>query len=281
MPSSRWRTAIRLVPFCTVISCESEPTTPGAQAVTIAVPTLLVIDNVVASVIVVPDSLMVFVGDQFKITAKPRNAAKELLVKTVRWSVLDTRTVKALDSLKATVRFKGLRAGTTSTKATVDGKAASTKVVVRPTAGAKVVVTPATASVATGGTVQFVATGLTTAGEKPGVNVTWTATGGTISSTGVLKAGTVPGSFRVIATSLFGAKDTSTVTITSAPSPVTRVVLVPATATAPPGGTAQFFAYGRTSAGDSVSIAPTYTATGGTIAAGGLYTAGNTPGTYR
>ena len=48
----------------------------------------------------------------------------------------------------------------------------------RSTTGAKVVVTPATASVVPSGTVQFTAGGLTAAGEKLPVNVTWTATGG-------------------------------------------------------------------------------------------------------
>ena len=269
MSCSPWRSVLRLLPVWTVIACQSEPTTPDTHAVVVPAPILNLTDNIVASVTVVPDSQMVFVGDQFKATAKPRNAAGELLVKTILWSVLDVRTVKALDSLKPTIRFKGLRAGTTSIKATVEGKSRSAKVVVRSTTGAKVLVTPATASVVSGGTVQLTATGVTAEGERLAVNVTWAATGGTISPTGLLKAGTVPGSYRVIATSRFGAKDTSAITITAAPQPVSRVVLVPATTTLAAGATAQFFAYGRTSTGDSVPVSATYSATGGTIGNGG------------
>jgi PKD repeat protein len=43
----------------------------------------------------------------------------------------------------------------------------------------------------------------------------------------------------------------------------------------------QFDAVGRNSAGDVVPTSATYTATGGTIAGGGLYTAGRVAGTYR
>jgi hypothetical protein len=85
----------------------------------------------------------------------------------------------------------------------------------------------------------------------------------------------------VIATSAFGAADTSVVTIGAVPDPVAEVILVPATASVAAGGTVQFEAYGRTGAGDSVSVTVTYTATGGTIAGGGRYTAGGAAGTYR
>ena len=49
----------------------------------------------------------------------------------------------------------------------------------------------------------------------------------------------------------------------------------------PTGGTEQYAVYGRLSDGDSVSVDVTYTATGGTITAGGFYTAGGTSGSYR
>jgi hypothetical protein len=40
-----------------------------------------VTDYVVANVLLVPDSLLVIVGDRFKITARPRNAAGQTLTK--------------------------------------------------------------------------------------------------------------------------------------------------------------------------------------------------------
>lgn len=285
MPHSPGRLAARLLPLCAAIACQGEPTTPTSSPASVPADpgafAALVTDNVVATLTVVPDSQMVFVGDTFQVTARPKNKAGQLLDKIVRWSVVNASVVVALDSLKPTMTFRALRTGTTSVKATVDAKYRSSKVVVRSFTGAKVVLTPATATVAGGATVQFVATGRTSAGEAAAVNVTWTATGGTVSPTGVLTGGNTPGTYRVIATARFGAADTSVVTVTPAPTPVAAVILVPATASVVAGATLQFAAYGLTSAGDSIAIGVTYSATGGTIAADGGYTAPRTGGSYR
>jgi len=281
MTRSTEQIVVRLLPLCLAIACEGETTTPTAVPASPGRLAAVVTDNVVATVTVVPDSQMVFVGDRFQFTAQPKNAAGQVLDRPVQWTVRNTKVAKALDSLTATMTFKALRTGTTTVKATVDGKSKTGKVVVRGVDGAKVVVTPAQATVVTGATQQFVATGVTKAGETASVEVTWTATGGTISSSGVLTAGTATGTYRVIATSLFGAADTSSVTVAAPSAPLAAVVLVPGTASVPAGGTVQFEAYGRTSEGDSVPAAVTYSATGGTISGGGLYTAGGNAGTYR
>jgi hypothetical protein len=62
---------------------------------------------------------------------------------------------------------------------------------------------------------------------------------------------------------------------------LTNVILKPATAAIATGSTRQFFAYGRNSVGDSVPVTVTYTASGGSISAGGLYTGGAAAGSYR
>ena len=62
---------------------------------------------------------------------------------------------------------------------------------------------------------------------------------------------------------------------------MTSVVLKPASVSIATGTTRQFFAYGMNSVGDSVPVAVTYAATGGTMSAGGLYAAGTTAGSYR
>ena len=62
---------------------------------------------------------------------------------------------------------------------------------------------------------------------------------------------------------------------------VAQIVLVPAAVTLPAGGTQQFAAWGVRNTGDSVAVAITYSATGGTITSAGLYTAGQTAGSYR
>ena len=66
------------------------------------------------------------------------------------------------------------------------------------------------------------------------------------------------------------------------PAPVlSRVILNPATALALKGGTVQFRAHGRATNGDSLVLPIAWTATGGTVSANGLYTAGTTAGSFR
>ena len=63
--------AARLLPLCLLLACEGEPMTPSAAAPSGGL-AAAVTDNVVASLRITPDSQMVFVGDQFLITAQPR-----------------------------------------------------------------------------------------------------------------------------------------------------------------------------------------------------------------
>ena len=68
------------------------------------------------------------------------------------------------------------------------------------------------------------------------VTVTWTATGGSVTSSGRYTAGATAGTFRVIATQQGGTKaDTSTVTITPAAPTLTRVELSPTSVSLAPG----------------------------------------------
>src|SRR5260221_4987426 len=62
-------------------------------------------------------------------------------------------------------------------------------------------------------------------------------------------------------------------------SPVVQIVSSPDTVTLDPDQTQQFVAYGRTQAGDSVAVAVSWSASGGTIASGGLFTGKRVPWT--
>src|SRR2546429_8637280 len=64
-------------------------------------------------------------------------------------------------------------------------------------------------------------------------------------------------------------------------SPVVQIVSSPDTVTLDPAQTQQFVAYGRTQAGDSVAVAVSWSASGGTITGGGLYTANGVAGSYQ
>jgi hypothetical protein len=263
-------------------ACASEPTAVTRTGAPLEI-TASVTDDVVAGVSVIPDSQLVFFKDKFTFAAEAKNAAGEVLDRTIQWTLGNSAMAKTVSSTPTTITYKPLLVGTTSVTATTDGIGKSGKVVIRGLGGARVVVTPAQASVAGGETVQFVATGLTKFGETATVNVTWTSTGGTISRSGVFTAGSTSGTFRVIGATSYGLADTSIVVIGSSGGNggVAQVILVPESVSLLAGQRADFAAYGRTSAGDSVAVNATYAATGGTVSTAGVYTAGPTPGTYR
>src|SRR2546427_5182660 len=67
----------------------------------------------------------------------------------------------------------------------------------------------------------------------------------------------------------------------SAPaSPVAAIVVVPDSLTLDPAQNSKFAAYGRTANGDSAKVAVTWSATGGTVAPDGMYTADTVPGDF-
>jgi hypothetical protein len=143
-------------------------------------------------------------------------------------------------------------------------------------------VTPSSASLLTGATQQFSAVGRMSDNSTSGVSVTWSATGGTVSSGGLYTAGGTPGTYRVIAVQQGGTKaDTSSVTV-SAPAPtLSAVVISPSTVSLQTSATQQFSAVGLMSDGSTSSVSVIWSETGGTITSGGLFTAGSTPGSFR
>jgi len=77
----------------------------------------------------------------------------------------------------------------------------------------KVIMKPWSVTLATNTTTQFVAFGRSTTGDSMAINVTFSATGGTVTPSGLYTAGPVAGSFRIIA-SADGLADTSGITLT-------------------------------------------------------------------
>lgn len=114
-------------------------------------------------------------------------------------------------------------------------------------------------------------------------SVEWTATGGTIQSDGLYSSGT-PGQFRVIGKKRGHTKqvgDTANIIVVPPQPNVVAVVASPSPATVPTGGQQAFTAVGKLSDGSTVAIGVEWTATGGTIDAGGTFTAGSTPGDFK
>ena len=173
-------------------------------------------------------------------------------------------------------------------------------VVRRNTNLVRVVISPTSVSLTPGVSQTFSAVGRLRGGAVAPIGVNWGATGGFIDAGGTYVAGDTAGTYRVTATNTAGTlADTVTVTITAPPAPppppgcrqtrrqpppepvLAKVILKPIGVTLAPGTKKQFTTYGTTTIGDSVSVSVVFKATGGTVTADGLFTAGQTAGNYR
>jgi len=135
-------------------------------------------------------------------------------------------------------------------------------------------ISPTGATVPQGGTQQFTAT---VTGAKT-TTVTWTTTGGTISTSGKFTAPAAPGTYTIKATSTADVSKFASATVTA---PSVAVSINPATATVLQGGTQQFTAgvIGASNTAVTWSVLP---ATGsGTVSTSGLYTAPIAAGTFK
>ena len=150
-----------------------------------------------------------------------------------------------------------------------------------PSPMVRLVLSPGSATLSAGGVVTFAASVVHEDGTTSVPSVTWSATGGTITSSGVYTAGAAAGSFEVKASLVGGSLTQSAgVAVVASVSPIVSVSVSPSSATLAPGGTLLFAASAVREDGSTLVPDVTYTATGGTITAGGLYTADATPGTF-
>jgi hypothetical protein len=146
-------------------------------------------------------------------------------------------------------------------------------------------VTPASATLAAGGTQQFTVTGVDTEGNTVRIDgESWAvvAGGGTINATtGLFTAGTTAGTFtNTIRVTCNGVTAFATIIVT--PGPAATIVVAPDTTLAI-GATAQFRAVIRDANGNILTATPVWSATNppGTIAAAtGMFTAGNAVGSF-
>ncbi len=233
-------------------------------------------------VVVSPKTATLAAGTKQQFTAYGRDSAGDSVGVSVDFSATGG------DVTSTGLFTAGVIAGRYDVVATEHGgtladTATVTVTVAGPPVLAAVVLTPSSATVLEGATQQFAAYGRMSNGDSAAIPVTYSATGGTISSSGTYTAGTTAGSWQVIAKDTSGVfADTSAVMVTAAgPPTLAQVILNPGSAVLTPGGTQQFAAYGKTGAGDSIAVGVTFSATGGTITAAGLYTAGQTAGSFQ
>jgi uncharacterized protein (TIGR03382 family) len=142
---------------------------------------------------------------------------------------------------------------------------------------------PALAMVQAGATAAFSVVGRDSSGAQVPVTSTWSIVsgGGSINGSGIFTAGTMAGTFantvRVESNGL-----TAFASVQVSPGPVLMVTVTPATAMVQAGATRQFTAEARDAFSNVVPVGFTWSAqpAAGTINAGGLFTAGMTPGAF-
>lgn len=145
-------------------------------------------------------------------------------------------------------------------------------------------VSPDPQTLAANGTQQFAAVGADFSGAEVPVTPTWSvvAGGGTISSSGLFTAGSVPGTFASTVQATSG-RLSSAATVVVTVGPLATLVITPSPATLTIGAAQQFVAVGQDASGNVVAVTPTWTVVAGGGAIGlttGLFTAGNTSGVY-
>jgi hypothetical protein len=141
-------------------------------------------------------------------------------------------------------------------------------------------VTPTDESTPAGTMVQFRALGWLSDSSQVAVGVSWTATGGVIDVGGLYKAGSTPGTYKVIATHVStGKADTVAIGVTAAVTQSIR--LSPSSLSLSTGMTKQYAVTATMSDGSTATPAGvSYSTTGGSISSTGLYTAPTSGGNF-
>ena len=204
----------------------------------------------VATVDVTPATANVTVGGTVQLVATPRDAnGTPLSGRTVSWSSSNTGVASVTGSGLVT----GVGAGSATITATSEGKSGTSAITVTFVPVASVAVTPASASVNEGKTVQLTATPKDGNGNPlSGRAVAWVSsntTVATVSSSGLV-TGKVAGTATITATSE-GQSGTSAITVVHVP--VASVTVAPPSATVQVGSTVQLTATPKDAGGNPLT----------------------------
>jgi len=141
-------------------------------------------------------------------------------------------------------------------------------------------INPSKVTVETNQLIRFQAQGTTASGDTINAPVQWTASGGTVLPDGRFSA-TTTGTFMVTAISPDPERvDTAIVEVVRRQPMLASLAISPGATTLSPGLSQTFLATGYLKDGRGVPVGVRWSATGGTIDAGGNYVAGDTAGTY-
>ncbi len=248
------------------ITATSE-TKSGTSAITITVVP-------VASVAVSPASASVSAGQAVQLAATPRDTnGITLSGRVVTWSTSNA----AVATVNGSGLVTGVATGSATITATSEGKSGTATVTVNGVPVASVTVSPATASIMVGQTVQLTATPKDANGNVlTGRVVTWTISNAgvaTVNGTGLVTA--LAAGAAIITAACESANGTAAITSTNVP--VASVTVSPPTATVTVGQTVQLTATPRDASGNPLSgRVITWASSSPTVAtvnSGGLVTA--------
>ena len=208
----------------------------------------------VASVAVIPAAVSAVVGANVQLAAVTKDAAGNTLPgRVVTWST----NASAIATVSSSGVVSAVAAGSASITAASEGKSASSAVTITALAApvASVSVTPASASVQIGQTLQLTATPKDANGSTLGGRaITWASSNpaaATVNSSGLV-TGTGLGTATITATSE-GQSGTSTITMTSPPAPVASVEVTPGSASIINGQNVQLTATPKDASGAPLS----------------------------
>lgn len=217
----------------------------GAAAITVRI--------AVASVAVVPASGALLVGGTLQLTATPQSATGAALPgRTVTWLTSNA----SVATVSGTGLITAQAIGTATISAASEGRTGTAVVTVTIVPVASVSVTPATATLLAGGSVQLAASPRDSIGAAlPGRSVAWASGNAAVATVSPLGRVTAlaAGQALITATSE-GVSGTSTITVLAAP--VASVAIVPSSADLVIGQGLQLTAVLRNAAGDTLTGRP-------------------------
>ena len=230
----------------------------------------------VTAVVVIPASASVHIGLTVQLTATPQDAAGNALSgRGVTWTSSDA----GMATVSGSGLVTGLTAGLATITATSEGKRGTSAITVTQIPVAAVSVSPATASLTPGQTVQLAATPTDASGNPlTGRVVTWTSSNGAVaavSGSGLVSA-LAAGSATITASSE-GQSGGAAVTVAAVSVAVASVSVSPTTASLTTGQTVQLAATPKDANGSSLTgRVVSWTSSSGdvaTVSGSGLVTA--------
>ncbi len=227
--------------------------------------TLTVTPATLSSIAVTPlvASIPMGLTQAFAATGTFSDGTSRDISNTVTW----TSGTPAIATVVSPGVATGVSVGVAAITATSGAKSGSAALTVTPATLSSIVVTPLVASIPSGLTQRFVATGTFSDGTSLDISnsVTWTS--GAVAVATVVSPGIATGQSAGVATitaSIGGKSGAATLTVTAAT--LTSIVVTPAAATVPSGLTQGFVATGTFSNGTSLDISNTVAWSSGAIA---------------